>query len=461
MTAKPSGIATPEEWQNYLEKHPDIDVLEVLFVDMNGMLRGKRLSSDKVSGLFREGITAPGTMPLLNSLGDICESLGLGTLDGDPDRRLRPIAGSLAPVPWMASNTHQVLTTWFDLDDQPGEWDPRVILDNTAQHFRDLGLRIVVAIELEFYLLEQTDGILPVPLTATVPGLGRKQGGIQFGAQEDLLEFEPLFERIRACCSTQALPASSSQTEWAPGQFEINLNHVEDPLLACDHAVLLKRLIKGVARQLGHGATFMAKPFSEHSGNGMHMHISLYDSEGNNVFAQNDDGISENLRHAIGGLSTSMLESQAVFAPNANSYRRFQPGNFVPMNSDWGFNHRGLALRIPVSDSKNTRIEHRVAGADANPYLVLAAVLAGMHHGITNQIEPSEPVAEGEFIFEPEITLASDWGQALQNFEQGKILQNYFGEEYAKLFAEIRADEYKQFMATVSNLDYEWYLRGV
>jgi glutamine synthetase len=233
-------------------------------------------------------------------------------------------------------------------------------------------------------------------------------------------------------------------------------------MLACDHAVLLKRAVKAAARSNGLAATFMAKTFGEHAGSGLHMHISLLDDAGNNVFAGNskDGAFSDTLRHAIGGLAKTMPESMAIFAPNANSYRRYAPGFYAPASPNWGPNHRDLSMRIPVSSTSNTRVEHRVAGADANPYLAVAAVMAGIHHGIKNQCDPGPMTREREEI-EYVPTLPSRWPLALSTFEAGTILPEYFGKEYHRVYGVCRREESDKFHAQVSNRDYEWYLRAV
>jgi glutamine synthetase len=212
-------------------------------------------------------------------------------------------------------------------------------------------------------------------------------------------------------------------------------------------------------------ATFMAKPFSEIAGSGLHIHFSLYDDAGNNIFADTNlsltPAISDKMRQAIAGLAETMSEAMAIFAPTANSYRRLVPENFVPLTPSWGYNHRDVALRIPVSDDKDRRVEHRVSSADANPYLVMGAIAAGIHYGITNQcVAATEMVVESEEM-EEVITLPREWASALDKFADSKILPQYFGEEYCKLFEQLRRSECDEFAAKVSNIDYEWYLRAL
>lgn len=458
-------IAGPDEAHRYLEAHPDLGSLEVLTPDMNGILRVKRIPRDEIETLYTDGITGPASAPILNTLGDSCRELGLGTADGDPDRWMRPVAGTLTPIPWLRSATHQVLAYWTESDAALLERDCRAVLSRALAPLTEMGLRVVVAMELEFYLLDEPTGAVPRPRLGRIPGTTLVQTGTQYCNPEDMAEFDDFLEAVRLACETQGIPAATAHLEFAPGQFEINLHHVDDVEVACDHAVLLKRLIKAVAVEQGMGATFMAKPFPEVTGSGLHVHVSVYDADGNNVFAdprsKEVPPISQEMRHAVGGLGDLMADCQAIFAPNANSYRRLQPGVFAPLAPNWGYNHRNVSLRIPVSDPANLRIEHRVAGADSNPYLVLACVLAGIHHGLEKKIEPGPFIAEGETIEQEEITLPRNWPQALDRFSASEILPRYLGTEYCRIFEAIRRDEYEQFNASITNMDYEWYLRPV
>jgi glutamine synthetase len=301
-----------------------------------------------------------------------------------------------------------------------------------------------------------------MPLVPRIPGSDLPQGGSQYAMMEDLYEFDDFINDLIDICALQNIPSGTALSEYSPGQFEVNLHHVDDPVLACDHAVLLKRAVKAAARRGGMAATFMAKPFENISGSGLHIHVSLLDGDGNNVFAgsSQDGEFSDTLRHAIGGLGQIMEECTAIFAPNANSYRRFAPNAFVPSTPSWGENHRSVALRIPLSSAKNRRVEHRVAGADSNPYLVVASILAGIHHGITQKCEPGKMVREGS-ILEHVVSLPIRWPVALDTFDAGTVLPGYLGEEYHKLFSMCRREEEERFNARIPAKDFEWYLRAV
>jgi len=449
------------ELDDFLQKYPETRFMDVFVPDLNGILRGKRIQAEEFSKVFGNGSNYVASTPLMNVMGDISESISYGNDDGDPDLKSIAVPGSLAPVPWATLPTAQCLLEIIEFDGSPFFLDPRNVLRTALQPLTDMGLHPIMATELEFYLVEH-DGDSFKPRLPSMPGSSLPQGGHQYGSFDDLESVDDFLTDLDAFCTAQNIPAGTALSEYSPGQFEINLNHIDDPVLACDHAVLLKRAVKAAARKNGMAATFMAKPFQEHTGSGLHIHTSLFDSDGKNVFSGNskDGEFSDTLRHAIGGLGQTMSESMAIFAPNANSYRRFAPDCYVPATPNWGPNHRDLAMRIPVSSQKNRRVEHRVAGADACPYLVVAAVMAGIHYGITNQLDPGPMVAEKQKI-EYEITLPVRWSKSLDAFQAGQVLPQYFGEEYHRLFEACRREESDLFHAQVSNRDYEWYLRAV
>ncbi len=462
-----SGIhnqAKVKELHAFLKHMPAVRMLEVIMPDINGILRGKRIPIAEAAELFHEGIKACGSLTLLSSKGETFPELGLGSIDGDPDNLIAPIRDTLVPIPWLESKTAQVLVGMTNVDGEPSIYDSRNILRRAMQPLLAMGLKVIVATELEFYLLQPSASLTPKPQYPRVPGTGIKQDGLQYSMTEDLWDCDAFIEDVHVTCERQHLPSTATHSEFSPGQLEINLHHVDDPILACDHAVLLKRVIKGVARKHGYGATFMAKPFAEHAGSGLHIHISVYDRKGQNILALGGKGsppIGAGMRHAVGGLAETMAECMALFAPNANSYRRLKPRSFVPLKPNWGYNHRGVALRIPVSDAKNLRIEHRVAGADANPYLVMAAILMGIHHGLKNKCDPGPMVKEGTWMEDFDVTLPTRWDAALERFDRSKLLPKYLDQEFCRIFSVCRHSESDQFQAQISNRDYEWYLRAV
>lgn len=440
---------------------PGLRQVELLFPDLNGILRGKRCTLGEFRGIARDGLSFPATGLLLDSRGMLIERLPHGSEDGDPDYRCRPVPGSLTLVPWARGALAQVLMSMEDGEGKSHFADSRAVLGRVLARLRALGLRPVVAVEYEFYLLDDTRSGEPRARRSRVPGTERRAAGPRAYSLEDLHELDDLFADIASAGTAQGIPCGSIVSEYGAGQFEVNLHHVDDALLACDHAVLLRRLIRGVAARHKLAATFMAKPFADTDGSGMHVHVSLLDAQGRNVFAPAEGAtVAEPLRHAIGGMLAALPESQAIFCPNANSYRRIRPGCFAPVAPNWGMNHRGVALRIPVADPANTRFEHRPAGADCNPYFAVAAILAAAHHGITQQIEPPPMVQEGQSVADA-VLLAPRWEQALDAFDAGRLLPDYLGAEFCAVFSKARRFEADEFHAQVSNLDYDWYLGAI
>jgi glutamine synthetase len=319
----------------------------------------------------------------------------------------------------------------------------------------------MVAFELEFYLLDPAHDNGRQLRPPVSPLSGQRTGTTQVYSIDDVEDFSHYLHEVNQACARQGVVTSAISAEYAPGQFEINLHHSDRPLEAADQCVMFRRAVQCVARQHGLQGTFMAKPYEASSGSGLHLHISLLNEQDENVF---DGGgeygtpacASELLLQAIGGLRQTMADSMAIFAPNINSYRRFVPNIYVPVTASWGYENRSVAIRVPKSPGLARRIEHRVAGADANPYLTLAALLSGIHHGISNQLDAGEPVQgnAGEQLdptvpFEPEAAFA--------RFRHSQVLSGYFGQRYLDAYSSCKQNEYRAFVDS-DLVEAGWYL---
>jgi glutamine synthetase len=287
---------------------------------------------------------------------------------------------------------------------------------------------------------------------------GARSGRIDAYGLGRLDDMSPLFDDLYAAARAQGLPVRTLMSEYAPGQFEITLEHRGDALRAVDEAILFKRAVRGVAARHGCVACFMAKPFAERAGSGMHLHASLADAHGPNAFAAEDPAGTTALRHAIGGLKATLADGMAVFAPNANSYRRFRARSYAPVAATWGVNNRSVSLRVPAGPSASRHIEHRVAGADANPYLVAALVLGGMLKGIEERIDPGPPVTGNGYEQAPRGELPTHWPAALERAARSTFLVDALGTDFLDVFLAIKAQECEKFGALVTDRDYEWYL---
>lgn len=466
------SFADREELDQFLGKHPDIQLLELLIPDMNGIYRCKRIQRREFSALFNGEFSVPKSVPFLGIRGSMYEGISQSIIGGDPDQTLRPVRGTLARIPWYDSPVAQVVTGYADREGEYSWIDPRSTVLSVLARYAEDALSPVVATELEFYLLEDcedTAGARPQRLTGRIPGTNIKQDGIQYCMPDDLVDCDHFLNDVREACEIQSVPLTAIHSEFSPGQWEINTHHQADVVLAGDHAMLLRRIVKAVARRHGIAATFMAKPFDDSAGNGLHIHCSVYDAAGNNVFA--DTGaplpagepprLMPRLRHAVGGLAATINEGMAIFAPNPNSYRRFKAGGFAPSGPSWGYDHREASLRVPVSSESNRRIEHRVAGADANPYLVLAAVLAGVHWGMAQQTDPGEPIPREADLSEAEVILPTRLDSALEIFRRGTTLPEYLGADYTRIYAALRQGESDDYHGRVTDLDYRWFLRAI
>jgi glutamine synthetase len=446
-----------EQARAWLSRRPQVRFVDLLLADQMGIPRGKRVTVEELEGIHRNGLLLPASMFALDVLGGTIQSTGLGFDEGDADRVCLPIPGTLVPVPWLGDHVAQMQVSMYEHDRTPFHGDPRHALERVVSRFAPLGLRPVMAVELEFYLVDRERTLEGHAQPPRQPLTGRREHKTQINSMQEMNEYSAVLSAIGAAAREQELPTGTVLAEYGPGQFEVNLHHVDDPLLACDHAIRLKRLVKGVALQFGMEATFMPKPYRDQAGSGAHLHVSLVDAQGHNVFAADDPAGSAHLRHAIGGLAATMNDAMAVCAPTANSYRRFRPEAYVPLNPSWSVNNRGVAFRVPHGPPASRRVEHRVAGADANPYLLAAIVLAGMHLGLTRKLDPG-PVLAGNAYRDATPTIPLSWPEALGTFERSEFARDYLGERFARLYAQTRRGEMMDFCSYVPALDHEWYL---
>lgn len=438
----------------FLEAHPEIETVEVVLTDLNGIYRGKWLPAHSAGKLLDGTLKMPLTAVSPDVWGRDVKTLCAKT--GDGDGMCIPVESSIRMLPWLPRPTAQLFLQLNTEAGDPWEFDPRVILKKVCAMYRERGLTPVCAPELEFYLFEESrdaDGKPRVPATRVN---GKCRIGGQLYSTDVMQETAALMHEIRETCEQMSVPLDGLLKELAPGQYEINLYHVDNPLQAADNAQLLKQIIKCVSRKHGHIASFMAKPFGDRDGNGFHTHVSILDDGGNNIFDDGSSRGSDRLRHAIAGLADTMPDSMLILAPHLNSWRRLQRGVHGPLAPTWGYENRYVAMRIPNGDNAARRIEHRIAGADANPYLSLAVILAGILHGLDNQLDAGLPTEAG-----PERTkaeLPATWHAALARFEGSGFIGRYLGVLFQDAFSEIKRNEQDEFSAAVTALEYDSYL---
>ncbi len=439
--------------RQFLADNPDIEVIEALLVDLNGVHRGKWLPRQKLESVFRRELR----LALTGVTPDIWgrDVPALCSTTGDGDGICVPTLRTLKRLPWLRRPTAQV---YLHLTDQGEPWgfDPRVVLAEVQARFADSGLTAVVAPELEFMLLSPERDADGIPLLPRTRISGRSAVGGQLYGTDLMHEFAEVLHEMREACDAMDLRLETLVKELAPGQYELNQRHVDDALQAADNAQMLKRVIKGVAQSHGYVATFMPKPFPHLDGNGFHAHISVLDGSGRNIFDDGGEAGSARLKQAIAGLAATMPDLMLVFAPHRNSYRRFVSGSHMPVAPTWGYENRDVALRVPVGSPESRRIEHRVAGADANPYLVLAGMLAGVLYGLENELEAAEPVTGGSQDRDRE--LAADWLSATRDFENSTFVRDYHGAPFQEAFSAVKRYEQDEFNRTITSFEYDAYL---
>lgn len=440
----------------FCERHPEIEVAEVYVSDLNGVARGKLVPIEMLEKL------ATGTMKLpVSTLGldifgaDVAEA-GIALETGDPDGNLVPIEATLKPMVWAKRPTAQLQCMVTEAGNGAiCGYDPRGVLMRVAERAAEMGYRPVMALELEFYLIDAQEAAPPVN-----PVAGGRLARAQLYDMEVMRAFEPVMADITRAAQALGAPAETAICEFGAGQFEMNLRHVEDPLVAADHMIALKRAIRGVARAHGMDASFMPKPFGAMAGSGMHAHLSLLDKTGRNAFDGGGNGPAPLIRHAVAGMLASLAEAMLVFAPHHNSYRRFVPGSYAPVVAAWGHDNRSVPVRVPETHGKGARVEHRVSGSDANPYLLAAAALAGALDGIARGLEPGPPVAReaGPDDGEP---LPVSWAMAEQLFSGSAFVAEWLGGEFRHVFGAMKRQERATLMGRVSDVEYDAYLRTV
>ncbi len=450
-------FAHPQEARDFLAKHPEVRSIELMLIDANGIPRGKLLHRDELLAMYENGRPLPSSILSLTIQGEDVEESGLVWEVADADCWTYPLPGSLCLQPWRAVPTGQVQVSMHPTQGLPATpGDPRHVLARTIDALKADGYHPVMAVELEFYLLDKQRDANGWPQPAVQMNGVRPQAPQVYGVYE-LEQVQPFLDDLYAACEAQGLPVRTAISEYAPGQLELTLEHRFDALQAVDEGVRYKRLVKGVANKHGLQACFMAKPFGDQAGSGLHMHVSLADADGDNLMASEDPQGTPLLKYAIGGMMATLDDALAIFCPNANSFRRFQANSYAPLAKSWGVNNRTVSFRVPGGPAMSRHVEHRICGADANPYLAAAAILAGIHKGIREQIDPGAAIV-GNGYEQARETLPTDWLTALRSLEGSSWAREALGEEFLKVFLAIKWAEYRQFMGEVGEQDWRWYL---
>jgi glutamine synthetase len=450
----PSG-APLSEAADFLTRHPEVEAIDVLMIDCHGIGRGKIIRRHELESLFTSGRGMPASMFAQDVAGDDVDGTGL-LEDGSGDHRCWPVAGSLGFIP--ATGRGQVLVSLYPLDGAPFAAEPRHALVAQIDRARAAGYQPMGALELEFYLVDRERDAMGRVQPARYPLTGRRSHNTNTMSVDELDEMSPFFEAIYAGARELDLPLEALISEYATSQYELTLRY-RDLLRAADDVVIAKRLIRTTARRFGMEACFMAKPFGNDSGSGMHLHLSLADDAGRNLFADQPDGsLSPLMLHAIGGIRHTIGETMLILAPFLNSWRRFASVVYSPANDTWGVENRTVALRVPAGSGKSRHFEHRVAGVDANPYLVAAVTLGAALDGIADKADPGPAVTGDASEARSRGTLPRNWLEAIEALEASDFTRRILGDLMHQGFAAIKRSEYNHMATRVSEA--EWSLYG-
>ncbi len=445
--------ATLERWFEERE----ITEVECLVPDMTGTPKGKIMPADKYLHGGRPRL--PDSIFIQTAAGDYPQDDERIWNPIEQDMELVPDLSTLRLVPWAAEPTAQVIHDCYYLGGDAVDLAPRHVLQRVIDLYRERGWNPVVAPEVEFYLVQKnTDP--DYPLEAPIGRSGRQGASHQSYSIDAVNEFDPLFEKMYDYCETLGLDIDTLIQEEGSGQMEINFEH-GSPMDLADQVFMFKRTLREVAFEFGIYATFMAKPMQREPGSSLHIHQSVTDAgTGENAFAGEGDHPGPLFHQYLGGLQRYLPSAIAYLAPNVNSYRRLVPGNLAaPINTEWGYDNRTVGLRVPYSSRAATRVESRIAGADANPYLALATNLACGYLGMIEQLEPRPPLQS--VGYEAGQNLPSELGRALDALEECRSLHELMGERFTQAYLAAKRTEYEAYFRVISSWERRYLLLRV
>jgi glutamine synthetase len=432
--------------------------IECLVPDLTGVARGKILPREK----FTEdrGMRLPEAVVAMGVTGEFPEEGPYYDVisPNDFDMHLQPDPSTVRIVPWATDPTAQVIHDCYDRNGKLVPYAPRSVLRRICDLYDAEGWSPVVAPELEFYLVARnTDP--DIPLKPPIGRSGRAETSRQAYSIDAVNEFDPLFEDVYDYCEKMELNVDTLIHEVGAGQMEINFFHAH-PLGLADEVFFFKRTVREAAMRHDMFATFMAKPIAGEPGSAMHVHQSIVNKlTGKNIFSNPDGTASKEFYWYIGGLQKYIPGCMALFAPYVNSYRRLVRSNAAPINIQWGTDNRTVGIRSPIATPAARRIENRVIGADANPYVALAATLACGYLGMKNKIEPT-PECKGD-AYLGAFELPRSLIEALTMLRNETALHEVLGKEFVTVYTEVKEIEHAEFMKVISPWEREHLLLHV
>ncbi len=448
---------TTDELREWLAVR-NIGEVSCLLPDFGGTARGKSMTP----ALFLEAcegrsLRMPEGTYAINAQGEFVKNKHID--ESEKDMVLVCDLDTITLEPWTSEAAACVICDGYRPDGQSSQLSPRQILKNVIALFRERGLRPIVGPEVEFYLISKFEGgILEPSPPKGVSGLA--EFGQYAYSLDAIDEFDGFFEDLYDYCEIQSIPVDTLIHEDGPCQFEINLAH-GDALKVADQLFMFKRLARHVAKRHGLFVTFMAKPYAEESGSSIHLHQSVVDlNTGQNVFANADGSDSDLFSHYIGGLQTYLPAAMPFIAPYTNSFNRFEAYMSAPTNVHWGRENRTVGLRVPDAGPAARRVENRVAGADANPYLSIAASLVCGLIGIDEKLPRKEEFI-GQSADDQSRALPGTLMEAIGEFEASSKLRTYLGDPIIDTFADVKRSEFEHRSSILSPWDVRYLMVNV
>jgi glutamine synthetase len=440
--------------QQYLRDH-GISEVEAIIPDMAGVARGKIVPAEKYAE--EEGMRMPESIFLQTVTGEYPEDTS-SINPSEIDIVLKADPNTIRVVPWAAEPTAQVIHDCFYNDGRPVPMAPRNVLRRVLDLYATQGWKPVVAPELEFFLVEPN--IDPdYPLKPPVGRSGRPEIGRQSYSIAAVNEFDPLFDDVYAFCEAQNIDIDTLIHEDGAAQMEINLLH-GDAMDLADQAFLFKRTAREAALRHKMYATFMAKPMAKEPGSAMHIHQSVIDTKtGENVFSTKEGTPSPLFYSHVAGLQKYLPAAMSLFAPNVNSYRRLSRYTLAPINVQWGYDNRTAGLRVPVSSPSARRVENRLGGADANPYLSIAASLGCGYLGMIEGLKPTEPITGS--AYDLPYALPRTLAESLRMLRDCRPLVELLGERFVAAYSAVKENEHETFLRVISSWEREHLLLNV
>lgn len=442
---------------NWLDEHPEVRNIRCGAADLNGQARGKRVPLKYIRKIEEDGMRFPLSVLNLDIWGEDVEDSPLVFETGDPDGVLLPTERGYVPLPWLKTPSALLPMWMFTEEGEPFVGDPRHALANVVKRYKDLGLTPVVATEMEFYLVDDSGSEIRQPPS---PRSGKRRPGAEILSLRALDAFDAFFNDLYDACEAMDIPAEAAISEVGLGQFEINMMHVDDALKAADDAWLFKMLVRGLARNHNMAASFMAKPYEDYAGSGLHMHFSVNDDKGANQFANGTFEGTPLLANAIAGCLKGIPELALIYAPHGNSYDRLVPESHAPTGICWAYENRTASIRVPGGSLKARRIEHRVAGGDVNSYLFIAAVLGSALVGIENKMTPPPPISGNAYDQDLD-QIPATWEESIDTFEESRFARSIFPQQLIDNLVATKRQEAHYFKELSKEQQLELYLDTV